>query len=191
MSEQLSLMGLEARPTDRLFFGAFAPSTVAPSIQRVQQELALKYRLHGKPLPPDRLHITLCHLGDYAGLPNDLVQKALAAGADLSGGGVDVSFDTVGSFAGRARNRPVVLRGAEGVAGVIALQERLHVAMRGAGLAKWAKPYTPHVTLLYDNTEIPEQAIEPIGWRLNQIILVHSELGKTRHNVLGAWALPG
>ncbi len=69
------------------------------------------------------------------------------------------------------------------------VQEQLHDGLKANGLGKWAKPYTPHVTLLYDNQQVPEQVIEPITWRVEEFVLVHSELGKTRHHILQRWPL--
>ena len=86
--------------------------------------------------------------------------------ADKSFASLDVTFDRVASFANRARNKPFVLQGGEGVAATVAFQKQLHEGLKANGLGKWAKPYTPHVTLLYDNQQVPEQMIEPITWRV-------------------------
>lgn len=189
MSEQLSFDAFVGKPTDRLFFAVFLPDHAASSVGKLQGDLQQKYRLSGRPLPADRLHITLVHLGDYAGLPRDIVEKGMTAGAGLRIEPFDVTFDRVGSFAGRARNKPLVMQGAEGAQSVLALQGALHDQMRQAGLGKLAKAYTPHVTLLYDNADVPEQPIEPISWRVTEVVLVHSLLGKTQHYHLGRWTL--
>lgn len=59
-----------------------------------------------------------------------------------------------------------------------------------AGLAKQVeKTFTPHTTLLYDGQRIESQAIDPVGWTAREFVLVHSELKKTRHNILARWPL--
>lgn len=191
MSDQFSFAGMAADPTDRLFFAIFPPAAAAARIQSLQLDLRQVLRLGGKPLALDRLHITLCHLGDYAGLPKDLVAKAIEAAAATLAAPFEVTFDRVGSFAGRARNRPFVLRGGVGVAQLEAFQRVLGAEMLKAGLGKWAKPYTPHVTLLYDNSQIADQPVYPVAWTVDDFVLVHSELGRTKHNYLQRWSLKG
>jgi 2'-5' RNA ligase len=51
------------------------------------------------------------------------------------------------------------------------------------------RKFTPHVTLLYDDRMVPEQAVEPISWRVREFVLTHSLLGKTQHVELGRWPL--
>ena len=57
-----------AKLTDRLFFAIFPGPAVAARIARVAQYLRSQHGLKGKPLEARRLHITLHHLGDFAGL---------------------------------------------------------------------------------------------------------------------------
>jgi 2'-5' RNA ligase len=189
MAEQFSFDGMSAEPTDRLFLATFPTEAAVRDIGLLQARMKTELNLSGKPLQPDRLHITLCHLGDYAGLNDDVVRRANEAMAGKSFTPFDVTFDRVASFANRARNKPFVLQGREGVAAVEAFQRQLHEGLKANGLGKWAKPYTPHVTLLYDNQQVAEQAIEPITWRVESFVLVHSELGKTRHHIKQRWAL--
>jgi 2'-5' RNA ligase len=189
MAEQFSFAGMSADPNDRLFLATYPTEAAVARISQLQARLKAELKLWGKPLQADRLHVTLCHLGDYAGLNDDVVRRANAAMTGKSFAPFDVTFDRVASFVNRARNKPFVLQGKEGVAAAEAFQKQLHEGLKSAGLGKWAKPYTPHVTLLYDNQQVAEQAIEPITWRIEAFVLVHSELGKTRHHILQRWPL--
>jgi 2'-5' RNA ligase len=189
MVEQISFAGMSGEPTDRLFLATFPPEAAVRDIAALQARLKAELKLRGKPLLADRLHITLCHLGDYAGLNRDVAASAERAMAGKSFAPFDVTFDRVASFANRARNKPFVLQGGEGVAATVAFQKQLHEGLKANGLGKWAKPYTPHVTLLYDNQQVSEQAVAPIGWRVEEFVLVHSELGETRHHILQRWPL--
>jgi 2'-5' RNA ligase len=192
MSDQFALPGLDAPPTDRLFFGVYPPEPVAERIGVLAQSQRAEHGLIGRPHATERFHITLVHLGDFAGLPKDMIAKAEAAAASLKLRPFEVSFDRAASFSGKSRNRPYVLQGDEGVVAVKAMRQALVTALAETGLGKWANsPFTPHVTLLYDDRAVPEQPIEPIGWTAGEFVLVHSLLGKTQHIPLNTWALGG
>lgn len=190
--QQLSLGGFDPpAPTDRLFFAVFPDAEAAGRIAALAQGLRDAHGLRGKPLGVQRLHVTLHHLGDYAGLPRDVVVLAEAAAADVSMPAFEVAFDSVSSFAGRTRKRPCVLRGShDALAPLCALQVALGRAMAGAGLLQWVeRDFTPHVTLLYDDRRLDPQPVERIAWTVREFALVHSLLGRTEHRVLGRWSL--
>lgn len=141
-----------AKPTDRLFFAVFPDAATAERIALLAQQLREKHRLHGKPFEAGRFHVTLQYLGDHLGLPQDIVGMAADAAAAVDMPAFDLGFDRASSFSSRPRNRPLVLRGDEGVRALTAFQRTLGVAMNKVGLGRWADgAYTPHVTLLYDD----------------------------------------
>jgi len=175
--------------TDRLFFALFPDLTTTARVYSLQQDLRVRHGLWGRPIAMDRLHVTLCHLGDYHSLPQAVVAKAREAASSLSGSPFEVTFDRALTFAGRARNRPFVLRSKTGGAAVEAFQRKLGAEMIMCGLARFVRPYTPHMTLLYDSAEVTEHAIEPVTWTATGFRLVHSLLGQTRHVTLGEWRL--
>jgi 2'-5' RNA ligase len=192
MAEQYSLAGFDepAAPTDRLFFALCPDPATAQRIAQIAQSLRQCAGLKGKPLEPERLHITLHHLGDTVGLPTQVVAAATQAAEGLGAAAFDVSFERAESFAGRARARPFVLRGEVGLVELLSFQQLLGVAMAKAGLGRWVEPrFTPHVTLLYDDQLVGPQAIEPVGWRVTEFVLVHSLLGQHKHVMLGRWPL--
>jgi 2'-5' RNA ligase len=188
MSEQLSLLD-PVRTTDRLFFALFPDPDTAGQIAALAAQLRDRHRLIGRPLSPDRFHITLTHLGDYAGLPADLVAKARQAGDRVSSPSFRPHFDRVGSFSGRSGNRPFVLQSSESETPVTAFQRTLAQAMMGTGLGRKAGPYLPHVTLLYDDAMIATHPVEPVAWTAGEFVLVHSLLGQTKHVILDRWPL--
>lgn len=49
--------------------------------------------------------------------------------------------------------------------------------------------YTPHISLLYDDQCMAEQAVETIGWTVREFVLVHSLLGQGQHVPLAHWPL--
>jgi 2'-5' RNA ligase len=194
MPEQSFLPGFEAapRPTDRLFFALYPDASTAAQIAVLAQQLRTEHGLQGKPLKPERFHVTLHHLGDYAGLPPDLVAAARVAGASVAAAPFDVTFDRVASFTSAPRNRPFVLRGDGGLAALMAFQQNLGEALKKTVLGRWAKPgFTPHLTLLYDDRSVPEQAVTPVSWTARELVLVHSLIGQTVHLPLARWPLQG
>jgi RNA 2',3'-cyclic 3'-phosphodiesterase len=193
MNEQLSLTGLgePAKPTDRLFFAIFPSADAAAQIAQLTQRVRGQHGLSGKAIATDRFHSTLNHLGDYAGVPQDIVAMAMKAAVLVEMSPFDVVFDRVWDF-GRPRNRPIVLRGGDGLAGLAALQQSLGAAMAKSGLGDWVElRYTPHVTMLYDDKQVAEQAVEPIVWTVHEFVLVHSLLGRTQHIPLARFPLRG
>ena len=51
--------------------------------------------------------------------------------------------------------------------------------------------YEPHLTLLYDDRCVAEQAIDIVSWTVREFVLVHSLHGQGRYVMLGRWPLPG
>ena len=120
MFDQPSPMRREEWPqrllTDRLFFAIFPDAVTAARIARLREALYLELGLRGKPLATERLHATLHHVGDYAGLPLDIVASAGDAASAVAMPPFTVAFDGAESFRGRPGHRPFVLRGEDGVA---------------------------------------------------------------------------
>ena len=73
---------------------------------------------------------------------------------------------------------------------LVAFRESLRLALADAGLA-FSDSYTPHVTLLYDHAEVEAHAVAPIAWTVRSFVLIHSDIGQSRHTVLAQWALEG
>ncbi|HWW03858.1 RNA 2',3'-cyclic phosphodiesterase [Collimonas sp.] len=191
MPEQFSLPGFETalHATDRLFFAIIPTADAAAAIVRQTGLLCDEYALKGKSIARGRLHVTLNFLGDYLGLPQDIVAAAKTAAASVRAAPFDVVFDRTGSFRGRRRNYPLVLLGDDGVAALSAFQQTLGVALQRNGLRSARSHYTPHLTLLYNNYQLPLRAIAPIRWTVNEFVLVRSLLGETRHIQLARWPL--
>jgi 2'-5' RNA ligase len=191
ISEQPWLPGLEGagEPTDRLFFAIFPDDTTARRIAQLARHLRNKYRLHGEPLRTKRFHLSLYHLGDYFGLPQDAIARAEEAASAITLAPFEIGCDCVMTFAGRNAdperdNYPIVLRATEGVAELTALRQGLAAAMRRAGIKVPGNTrFTPHVTLLYDRPHEISVPVDSIRWTVRELVLVHSLLGKTRYEL--------
>ncbi len=187
---QLSLAGFDPpRASDRLFFAVLPDRPTAVRVQALATGWRQACGLHGRIRPTDHLHVTLHHLGDYAGLPTDKVNRAKAAAAAVHVEPFDMRLDTVGSFAGRRRDLPFVLRGPAEDAGIGGLYRALGQCLAQAGLRSTEHAFVPHITLLYDHQQVPGQAVEPVCWPVGEFVLIHSLLGKTQYRLLGRWAL--
>src|SRR6185312_3799312 len=93
--EQFSLSGFDVAPkkTDVLFFAIFPDAAAAARIARLAQRLRSEHGLKANPLRTERFHITLHHIGDYAGLPQGVVAKAISAAATIAMPPFEVTFD--------------------------------------------------------------------------------------------------
>lgn len=175
--------------TDRLFFAVAPDAAARERIHALAVHLRAELALRGRPLGPERYHVTLAFLGDHAGLPPRLVEQVSACAGTIALPPFDVALDRVASFA-RGRGSPLVLLGGDGVAGLralaAALAGRLHDVARTD-----ARPYTPHLTLLRDDRVVAERPVAPIAWTAREFVLVHSAVGQGRHTVLGRWPLRG
>ena len=188
VSDQFSLF--DAPPvTDRLFFAIFPDPAMAAEISQQADTLRAAHQLGGRPLASERLHITLHHLGDHAGVRRDIVAMASEAAEAMTTPSFEVTFDRAASFH-NGGNNPFVLQGGEGLEALKAFQRDLGLAMARAGLGKLVdKSFTPHVTMLYDKRLVADQTVAPIRWTVGGFTLIHSLLGRTEHVALGRWPL--
>jgi 2'-5' RNA ligase len=188
VSDQFSLFDAPAI-TDRLFFAIFPDPATAATIAQRADALRGAHQLTGRPLAPERFHITLHHLGDHAGVRRDIVAMASQAAEAMTTPSFEVAFDRAASFH-NGGNNPFVLQGGDGLEALRAFQRDLGLAMARAGLGKLVdRSFTPHVTMLYDRRLVAEQALSPIRWTVGGFTLVHSLLGRTEHIPLARWTL--
>lgn len=175
---------------DRLFLALYPDASTAERVAALARQLGERHGLRGRPISAERLHVTLHHLGDYAGVPDDVVRMAGDAAARVADASFEIAFDRAASFASRGGKCPFVLLGDEGMQAVTTLQQRIGEAMKASGLARRVEArFTPHMTLLYDDQVVATHAIEPIRWQVREFALVHSLLGRSRHVVLARWPL--
>jgi 2'-5' RNA ligase len=177
---------------DRLFFAVLASRDIAAAAAERLRLLRVQYGLKGRPIASARLHVSLFGLGDYFRLADAPVLLAREAGNFVVMPAFEIAFDRVLTFVGRDPKRPLVLRPSGDAAALVALHHSLGQAMKEAGLGRWAAPrFTPHMTLLYDDRVVKEEAIEPIRIRVSDFALVHSLVGQSRYVELARWPLRG
>ncbi|MDE2431694.1 MAG: 2'-5' RNA ligase family protein [Burkholderiales bacterium] len=194
MSGQASFEGFEqpVAPTDRLFFALMpdeAASAQALSLAlHCSEAQGMKLRANAR----ERFHITLFHVGDYVGLPAQVLEQANQAAQQVQASPFEVRLDSLSSFKGGPRRVPLVLMSSF-PQGLIDFHDRLQVQMHKAGLVEPGpkRAFRPHLTLLYGQRPVAEQAIEAICWKARAFVLVHSLIGQGRYIVLNRWALGG
>jgi 2'-5' RNA ligase len=177
---------------DRLFFAVLSPRDAAREITERIRHLRIEHGLKGRPIAPARLHISLHGLGDYFQLPGAVIASAREAGDSVAMPPFEIVFDRVLSFRKNRAGCPLVLRPGGDVPALASLHRLLGDAMKRAGLSGGrARRFTPHMTLLYDDCAVKEQAIEPIGMPVADFALVHSLVGQSRYIELARWRLRG
>ncbi|MGA0545743.1 2'-5' RNA ligase family protein [Brevundimonas sp. VNH65] len=176
---------------ERLFFGLMLPRDAAREAVSVLRASRDEFGLRGHAIREDRLHITLIHVGDYAGMPPQSVVDALRrAGDSMAPSGFDVALDRVSSFSGAPDRHPHVLLGERAIASLKAFRNELMKAVVREGVKPLSRQnFTPHVTLSYADRRLPERPIRPIAWRPTEFMLIHSEVGRSIYNPLGRWSL--
>lgn len=192
MAGQLSFAGFDSeQANDRLFLAVFPPPEVAQQITLLRQNYCQKLNLRGNVVSSERLHVTLHHLGDYAGLPPAIITGAKQAATSLMHAPIELTFNRLTRFAANQHKPMLVLCGDDSeMAALHTFRQQLSQALVKAGLGKQLiKTFTPHITLLYGAAEFSEQMIEPIRWTAHEFVLVHSLLRQTKHIPLASWPL--
>jgi 2'-5' RNA ligase len=179
-----------APPLEALYFAALPDERAARLIVERGAIWRADFGLSGRLYTPDRLHVSLNPLGRYVGVPQQLLAQANAVGMGVTAPAFDVALDRLMSF-GNGKHRALVLCCGEGAAGFDCLLRQIALGLKRAGLPSGlAAGFTPHLTLLWDRLAIPDIALEsPIAWRVREFVLVHSLLGRSRHEHLGRWPL--
>lgn len=190
--EQMDLWGAEEPRVREVLFFALLPEVVsAQRLAALGSELSWRYAPWARRHRPERLHISL--LGFRADPHRRQAVEALALemGGAVSARAFDVTHLMALSFQG-GRSKPLVLScGAGATAAVTGLRDRLLQTAEDLGCRLPSRAgFTPHLTLAYDRTAIPETVLdEPIQWRASELTLISSEQGLGRYTRLAHWPL--
>lgn len=162
----------------RHFFALWPDPAAATALAALARDLA--ERSGGKPVPREKIHLTLAFLG---AIEPDAVERARDVAATIGAADFEVGLDRTGSF----RGARVGWAGCESPApGLIELADRLGRSLKDAGFVLEDRAFTPHVTLARRiRTAVPRTPIQPIGWRAQSFALVRSEAG--RYESVGSW----
>lgn len=133
---------------------------------------------------PDLLHVTLLSLFDLHVAPPDWLPAVIAALDVFDGAAFPLAFDRIEC------RKAVTLRTRAPLPEARAFQAALvqHLLKHRAPLMLGTTP-EPHLTINYGGDRLGAQKIAPIGWTVEDILLVESVVGQTRHIVHGQWRL--
>ncbi|NGN40426.1 2'-5' RNA ligase [Mesorhizobium sp. CGMCC 1.15528] len=192
MQEQFAFMEENIplrRLPDRVFFTFFLGGMAKALVEKIGNYIKSLYGISAQLRPPDHLHVSLQHVGDFPRLKSKYIWAACRAAEAVSSKPFTVSLDRALSFTGRPGRYPCVLCGGENPA-TFELHQRLAVAMRKYGL-KAGFEFNPHMTLFYAPISVPLCPIKPISFEVDEFFLIHSKLGQTKYETLGRWPLRG
>ncbi|MGN6819221.1 MAG: 2'-5' RNA ligase family protein [Sphingomonas sp.] len=164
----------------RLFFAIKPALHVVPTIEATR-------RLYcpGRPVRGEHLHVTMEIFDDHIGMPERLVERLIAVGNDIDMPGFLLSM---GRVVGTTQS--VALRPSGRSTGLSLLQRAIRERVADAGLSSregWT--FNPHMTLGYHAGAAFARAIDPIKWQVEELVLVLSHVGETRHDIVSRWEL--
>ena len=167
----------------RPFFALKPPLHVARQIDHFARTLdpAARHVL------TEHQHITLGITTDAPVYPYELVKALRRSGAGIGAAPFDLTLDRL-SVGGQS----AALRPSHMIPGLEALRREVARAMRAAGaLPRPGWTFSPHQTLFYRQSRPEQRAIAGFGWRVEELVLICSHVGQTRHEVVGRWPLIG
>jgi len=136
-------------------------------------------------LPPAHHHITLALTPDFPDEPADLIAALLRAGDAVAAAPFTLHLDRLSGSA-----RTVALRPSRAVPPLRALQAAIAAAMAAQGIAMrpdWR--FSPHETLCYRKGAPFQRPVAGFHWSVTGFVLVHSVIGRHRHETIGQWPL--
>lgn len=133
---------------------------------------------------PHLLHVTLLSLFDLHYVSPDWLPRVLAALDSFEGSAFPLGFDRI------ENRKAVTLRSGVPLGEARAFQAALlrHLLECRAPIMDGTTPQ-PHVTINYRGDRLNAQKIPPIGWTVEELLLVESVVGKTTHIEHGRWSL--
>ena len=165
------------------FFALWPDAGASAKLARLAVDLAPA--LEGKPVPREKIHLTLAFLGN---LPAEAVERAIEAGDAADAAGFALAIDEVGSFRGAKVAWAGVAQAPAGLA-------RLHAALRTQLVARQLpveeRAFAPHLTLVRKaRRALPRTAMpEAIGWSVEGFALMRSAPGPGSYSTVAAWDL--
>lgn len=167
----------------RLFFAIRPPIVLARQIANASPWFDGARGL----LPAERLHVTLVILDDCVEVPGEIIAVLRNIGRRIAAAPFRLTLDTVAGS-----DRSVALRPRLRNAALNALRRQIATEVARAGIAERADYcFSPHVTLGYRDGHPFTEPIAPVTWPVDTIELIHSHVGRTRHDILDRWMLDG
>lgn len=133
---------------------------------------------------PALLHVTLLTLFDLHQAPSEWLPAVIAALDGFAAAPFPLAFDRI------EEHKAVTLRTRDPLVAARAFQAALigHLLARRAPIGLGTTP-VPHLTINYRGDGLGARKTEPIGWTVDEILLVESVVGRTTHIEHGRWPL--
>ncbi len=180
-------------PIHRLFFALRPDADVAREIESVAATIKASGRVRGRWVQPSKHHLTVHFLGNHAGHPALVSERARAAAQHVRLAPFDIELARVETFFARRQSPCVVRCSPDSDCLLDKLRATLGGALAGAGLAHLLEErFTPHVTIGYVDGHLSEPIVMPaIAWRVRDFALIESHGPAAQHDVLDQWSLRG
>ena len=183
------------------YFAVLPPDDVLRGLLRLRQETVARERIFGRPVTPERLHISMapltrCAPTEVPDFAQDIEPRADEIASRVTMPAFDVVFDRIQTFNTKDRDDAhrryyLVLDGSD-VPGLMRLNDLFRQSLVRCGLGTaMPKVFNPHLTLFYANRPIAPRDIAPIQWTVRDVALVQSFHGQGRYVVLKRWPLIG
>ena len=166
----------------RLFLALWPEERASAALAEVGASLAALAR--GKPVPAEKIHLTLAFLGE---VPEERVDAVREAAVEARAAPFELVLDGVGSF----RKARVAWAGSSELPGeLVRLQAELERGLRARGFALDERAFAAHVTLARRIAiPVPPAPMAEVRWRADQYVLARSETGTGRYSILERWPL--
>ncbi len=164
----------------RLFFALWPDALSCPRLGTRAAELAAE--AGGRAVPAANIHVTLAFLGEVDAERVALVH-AVATGIELQP--FRLELDRLGWFSGARVGWAAPSQLPEALAD---LQAALRCELSARGFVLDDRPFAPHATLVRRiERAVEPRRIEPIGWRVEEIVLAQSRRGAGGYETLGVF----
>jgi RNA 2',3'-cyclic 3'-phosphodiesterase len=157
----------------RLFFALWPEPGLQSAVAAAGAQAAAAAGIHGRTVPPERLHLTLLFLGDLDAAGE---QRARAVASAVVAPAFDLVLDQAGSF---YRSRVLWVGTRHAPPALTALWLALRDGLADPAGRHNRGALAPHVTCLRDiDRPLRVTPIAPLAWPVRGFALVHSQLKK-------------
>ena len=166
----------------RLFFALWPDEAARQTLGALSRDVALV--AEGKPVPEEKIHLTLAFLGEVAAGREPEVKRAAQ---DTRGEAFTLGLDRVGSF----RRARVAWAGSSiAPQPLFDLQAALAARLAEQGFELQEREFAPHLTLARKIARpLAAASIPTIAMQAGALALVRSEAGTGRYTTLESWPL--
>lgn len=169
------------------FHFAFRPDDAASdAAMKILSDLRQRLGASGAAVKRENLHVSLFPLWEGERMPPDLVEVALGLVQAIDGQPFEFKFDTLMSSSQDHGGHSVMLVSTHDPFELYSLQRKF--VSRFEGMVR-AGSLTPHMALLYADSFVERQRVEPVRWRAREFLLIHSLVDQGRQEILGRWPL--